>query len=857
MAKSRLLGRQNIEKDAGKLRTLIGMAGAPGSAADHGTLTGLGDDDHPQYVHLSAGRVITAQHQFAPGVVQPPFTLGANAQGQTVVGLRADQLNKQVVAGSGLTGGGTLTGDVTLNVGAGNGLVVSADMVALDTPGTLAVNSINTPTGNHTHAITSSSNPGAAASLLASNLAGHLQLVRLGAGVAPVYPLHSQSSTGEQLRLQYDAFNFTSFTVGSGGNLTVAPSGDFIFDPAGNDILPETGYDLNIGMLSKKFLTLHAAELWVETLVAQDTIATIGGRILVGPTTILIADLAPAATTMDVKHNQMASGDRVYLEANGQVEFIAVTSGPTAIGGGYRYNVTRNLDGSGANQWYAGDAVFNTGTTSDGFIDIYSLRGVNSVGSGPTIVGNVRTGTAYNAWAERWAAGNLDGLYDYGVTTYGFAAGDPSNAWVSMDATNGVRMMRGSVRKFLLQPDGDLFVGENTAAAATTFLSIFTNAQTYNSESIDAGDVLIGDNSASKANILWDKSEGRLKFRGGTATQAYIDTNGRVAAGGGKVWLNADGLNLNMPNASDVDVSAAVRFMQGSSLMSYMAAYRFTLIGDEEDRLKFWINTGASRGQAFDFYAGATRIGSIGNISAGLGSSHNAYGLILEVGNVEVENGRFIANQGADDGEIVTLQSSDVAHGMTDLTDTDTFGLMRKHTALTGGLKVEGYSEDEVGVQLTGTATNDDTGKATTADGYIQLVAWKKSGTSIGAPGANSNLLVVKSGGNTRLILDQEGDLHLDATSNPNAFDGYDDAQLCRVLDLVLAPEQVIRTEFDEWLKYKREDLEAAGLVTFNEDGHHFVNMTQHARLLNGAVWQLYQEVQRLRAALTAKEIVA
>jgi hypothetical protein len=246
-----------------------------------------------------------------------------------------------------------------------------------------------------------------------------------------------------QLDADLDFVGAQSITT-TAGNLTISPAGDVVFDPAGNDILPATNYDLNIGALSKKYLTLHAAELWVETLVAQETIATIGGRILVGPTTTLIADLAPATTTIDVKHNQLASGDRVYMEANGAVEFMAVTSGASAITGGYRYSVTRNLDGTGANQWYAGDAIFNTGTTGDGWIDMYSVQGMKPgvTQAGPSIVGNVRNSSTYNDWSEHWAVGNLNGLYGYGVDTYGFAAGKYASGqpWVSVDATNGFRI---------------------------------------------------------------------------------------------------------------------------------------------------------------------------------------------------------------------------------------------------------------------------------------------------------------------------------------------------------------------------------------------------------------------------------
>ena len=58
----------------------------------------------------------------------------------------------------------------------------TADMPALPTPGTCTVATSNSGTAPHTHAITSSSNPGAAASLLASDASGHLQLVALGIG---------------------------------------------------------------------------------------------------------------------------------------------------------------------------------------------------------------------------------------------------------------------------------------------------------------------------------------------------------------------------------------------------------------------------------------------------------------------------------------------------------------------------------------------------------------------------------------------------------------------------------------------------------------------------------------------------
>lgn len=244
----------------------------------------------------------------------------------------------------------------------------------------------------------------------------------------------------------------------NGNDLTTA-SGDLRLGPAGH-VLPSSGYAKNLGALTNKFLALHAAELWVETLVAQNTLATIGGRVLVGPTTTLIADVTTGATTIDVKYNNLANGDRVYLEANGAVEFLAVTSGATSITGGYRYSVTRNVDGSGANAWTAGDAVFNTGQTGSGWIDLYSVRGVKAgTELGPTIVGNVRNSGTYNDWSPRWAIGNLDGLYGYSGTTFGTAFGPASDSHLTIDATNGVRMRDNTTTLAQWATDGTITIG--------------------------------------------------------------------------------------------------------------------------------------------------------------------------------------------------------------------------------------------------------------------------------------------------------------------------------------------------------------------------------------------------------------
>jgi len=286
---------------------------------------------------------------------------------------------------------------------------------------------------------------------------------------------------------------------GTGGDVCLIPGsaggvGIGTLDPAlfrlqvVGDAGPDVNFRYDLGADLTRWRTLWANELQVQTLVAQEVLATIGGRILVGPTTKLTADLDLTATTISVEHNEATSGDILYLQtAPGgiqQVEFLRVTSAYSGSGP-YTYTVARAIDGTSANSWLAGDAVFNTGAIGDGFIDIYSQHGVKAVGeAGPTIVGNVRASTTFDGWAPRWAIGNLKGLYGYpgleaSPSVYGAAFGDNAAAWVKIDPTNGVRIGHGtSAPKVWVKADGSaVFTGEVTIVEGSALATALENAQ--------------------------------------------------------------------------------------------------------------------------------------------------------------------------------------------------------------------------------------------------------------------------------------------------------------------------------------------------------------------------------------------
>lgn len=460
--------------------------------------------------------------------------------------------------------------------------------------------------------------------------------VRLNAGSCTI-----TSQAGPPVRLVLSG-TCDGLTTSAATNLTLAPTGDLVTDPAGKDILPNLPYDINIGMLSKKYLTLHAAELWVETLVAQNTIATIGGRVLVAPTNILTVDLAPASTTISVKYNNFINGDRVYMEADGKLEFMAVASGASG-GGPYTYTVTRNLDGTGANQWYAGDALLDTGTTGDGFIDLYSTAGILSSGSGPTIVGNVRTGTTYNAYAPRWAIGNLNGLYGYGATTYGAAFGDASATNVTVDATNGFRIRNSTTNKFVADTSGNLsIVGD---------LSVGT-----------AGVIRSGATSLTTGTGYW------LAYNGGTP-QFRVGNPG----GGQFVW---DGTTL----------TAAGWVIGATSITDAAAVVGLSSAVTGGDDIRIWAGNATPGSAAFRVTESGALVASSATVTGSVTASSGA------IGACTISSTTLVCGGVTLDGNGITLTAASGATNTLKFTDSTNLSSISGATTLsaTGSITLSG-----------------------------------------------------------------------------------------------------------------------------------------------------------------------
>lgn len=210
----------------------------------------------------------------------------------------------------------------------------------------------------------------------------------------------------------------------------------------------------------------------------------------------------------------------------------------------------------------------------------------------------------------------------------------------------------------------------------------------------------------------------------------------------------------------------------------------------------------------------------------------------------------LMINQGASSDEAICFKSSGVAHGMTLVADTNTNGTMTMVSATDGGITLNGFTESAIATIVRGFVTSNDTTRATGASAAVVIHGYKKSGTNFGTLGANSNILAVGDNNTVRFILDSDGDSHQDVGTTWTNFHGHNDIELLNTLAAHLTrPEDPLRRHFVDWLEVAREPLEEMRLVTFNEDGHHFVNWSRMQMLQVGALLQLSDRIRVLEQA--------
>ncbi len=223
-------------------------------------------------------------------------------------------------------------------------------------------------------------------------------------------------------------------------------------------------------------------------------------------------------------------------------------------------------------------------------------------------------------------------------------------------------------------------------------------------------------------------------------------------------------------------------------------------------------------------------------------------------------------NQDANDNEILSFKSSDVNHGVTGVTETDTWGFFKKNSGNSGGLFGSFLSDatEPVLIQAIETTTTS-TAKSTSVSGSISLRAGKANGTAVGNLDSNANIFTLRAfkGGafSTVFIVDEDGDLFADggtaSTDMVTLYDQFSDAELIRTLEIARSENGAkgfVRSAHDDFIKYNEDTLVHAGILGAKIKDGGMLNVTGLQRLHSGAIWQIYRENQRLKQSLKSIE---
>ena len=403
---------------------------------------------------------------------------------------------------------------------------------------------------------------------------------------------------------------------------------------------------------------------------------------------------------------------------------------------------------------------------------------------------------------------------------------DSSGAAVfTFDASAGAEF----TKPLTLGSSGGIYQGTGTFASPTTGLKI------YNSGGV-----------------------GLLEAWGAGTKQAYLGTDGKLYAGAGVVTLDANGITITEGQAA----ANSLTWKNGAATVGTIWAddlgstNRLSLesVGVASSGEWSLADLGAFNAGSATAYAQVNVRGQYGDATqseieckvndVAVMTIKGLAVYIYDTANAKSSIGLTI-NQDTADDEILALKSSDVAHGITDITETDTYGYFKKLDGVGGGVYMVGLCDTgTVAVRIDGVGITDDTTKTTAGRAYVEIGAAKKSGTGVAAPGADANVFGIRYGSTTRFIVDSEGDIHYDGTAN--TYDEHDDALACRDLSYVLSRD---RTHRSRVVRYNPEALEAMGLVTM--DGEAPWVSDKKARMLTlGAIGQLYERLNTLERGL-------
>lgn len=290
----------------------------------------------------------------------------------------------------------------------------------------------------------------------------------------------------------------------------------------------------------------------------------------------------------------------------------------------------------------------------------------------------------------------------------------------------------------------------------------------------------------------------------------------------------------------------------------------------QADADNFIIETGGNSGMTIaSLSTGTSRIrfsDSVSGTAGAIAYDHNNDRLSIDVNAAEVArfdtNGQLLLGTtttsafvtgssitiDAETGKAMLFQDTvGVAHGMTSIADTGTYGHIQQVASDSGGISLQGFSEATVGVSIEGYITTESTADADATGAAVEVVGHLRSGTASTTLGATGNLFSVRNEATTVFIVNGDGDVSNSGGSTAMAiYDDYDDTKLLKAVKGAM--DGTYRERLGEWVDEHLAILEAGGIITRHKSGQWFISQRGWRGLLIDAIGQLDARLRALES---------
>ena len=330
----------------------------------------------------------------------------------------------------------------------------------------------------------------------------------------------------------------------------------------------------------------------------------------------------------------------------------------------------------------------------------------------------------------------------------------------------------------------------------------------------DANDKYIYFGSPSTNNIAsigasYNSGDEYLFFTTVGSERMRIDDSGRVDIGtaGATVSSSADklvvndganaGMTIYSTGTSSGQMKLSLTNAEGADAGAAM------IYSNSDDALFFNVNGANER----------MRINSAGAL------------FINDTANSYSANTGMTVNVGAQSGATMAFKSN-TSHDMTSIVEADTYGDIIERVG-EGGVMLRGFIDtgnDNVAIEMLGYVEAEITTKSASGHGVIRLRGATSNGSGgANTMGSNANVVTVNDSNGTVWICDSDGDVHYDGTTNASAWDDHDDVGLLGTFRNLTTSNKA-QDVFGEFVSENAKVLHDTGVITMNDDGHHFVS---------------------------------